>query len=855
MKKTSERIIKRAIAVFMAAAMMSITPLSDIRPTESEAASSNGKGKYISEIKLAMGANEKEALGEAGEMMRDGYDFLMDESTEEIKKQEIPADLNKDAGTNSLLKEGPKSRVVYLGYKRTDDPSQAITDMAVMNMNGGFSIDDYNALMEKQMNTKIKPFLDNFVEALKEYRINLGKSQSSNKYIRANYIKQMLNKLTDDDTGTPMGDLLENKTKYEIGDVEYNKLSDTQKKKTADILTILMQSNGQATLAIETLITKAADADKKGYTWIDRLDGMTYEDMQDMMAEEHEDDGYGPSDIERELDKLYQNDAKRLIGDKDDNNRYMRWDGFAEKAREYKSIKNEISKEIKSASNSIEKVAKEGELLIGMQVKSESDAEKILNCLEKRNKARDEATQVSLDLQTIAICEYLDTIEYGEKGKTLLDFFKQDSSDVSSGDGLRALYPIVDALSAGQLAGLDFLTMFDLFSVAMADTDFEIDGEEYDGKGIFEEAYNTVKDAKPASIYENVNRDIFEPGAVGLTSKELRDKAKSTDIAPDDGFKLSTLSTVFWGVTAGIALATAVTAGVYARYAVGVLKSFDPQILVQVSNSVYEVKSANDVFGNALIRVAGGDQVFAEDFALTGKNSVTLCPTKLFTALTVGAVVLTVVAIAVSAAMAIADATAYYKVDFAPIPKFMVDEAAITDSKGNVIKNFTAYYKVAECTRWANENSSKTEKKNLEVLGTNGDLNGDVGKEWLALYTVKCPDGYPILADGLLYQINGNGVPSGYGTGIHEFGVEGKAAACNLNNKKYVFNNKAPEIKVFYKNDTKPVTDLLKASEKNEGDTGSLFSRGPIVLVGSIFVLLCLAFVMWLVLRKKNVSE
>ncbi len=93
-------------------------------------------------------------------------------------------------------------------------------------------------------------------------------------------------------------------------ETEYNKLSETDKKKHADIVTILSQANGQATLTLETLLTRASDASTD--TWIDRLGDTTYEKLSESFRDENEDKDWGPKDLEEALDKEYEDNAKRL---------------------------------------------------------------------------------------------------------------------------------------------------------------------------------------------------------------------------------------------------------------------------------------------------------------------------------------------------------------------------------------------------------------------------------------------------------------------------------------------------------------------------------------------------------------
>ena len=101
----------------------------------------------------------------------------------------------------------------------------------------------------------------------------------------------------------------------------------------------------------------------------------------------------------------------------------------------------------------------------------------------------------------------------------------------------------------------------------------------------------------------------------------------------------------------------------------------------------------------------------------------------------------------------------------------------------------------------------------------------------MALYAVKYEKGKPILADSLLYKCGDDEVPKGYSTGIHEFG---NPSACNLNNPKYLYASKPPVIKLFYKTESKNVTELLEAKLKggSAGNTGSLFSKGYGIAVG-----------------------
>ena len=283
------------VALLLCFTMAALSPAQVIAAT-----SDSAKHQYISEVKVGMGATSEEA---AAELLAEGFTILKEDGGSY-------ADLNYEAGTKSGMKKGPTQKVVYLGYKTTDDPKKAITDLAVMNMNGGYSVEDYNILMNNYLEGQIKPFVNRFIATLNEYRENYQKPKDSLNHIRADYYRQMLNKLTDDDTGNkPLGDLLLNETKYEMGDEKYNALSEAEKKNHADILTLLTQGNGQAVMLMEGLVAKAADTADN--SWMERISDF---DLDVLKAKVKKDNPNlsTEADINAELDKQYYDIAMKL---------------------------------------------------------------------------------------------------------------------------------------------------------------------------------------------------------------------------------------------------------------------------------------------------------------------------------------------------------------------------------------------------------------------------------------------------------------------------------------------------------------------------------------------------------------
>lgn len=86
-----------------------------------------------------------------------------------------------DAGKESFFdnnKVQDQNVAAAMGIRRTDDENNAITDMAVMNMTGGYSIPDYETLLNEKKG-QIKEFINNFMVVIEEFRTNYNGEGSS----------------------------------------------------------------------------------------------------------------------------------------------------------------------------------------------------------------------------------------------------------------------------------------------------------------------------------------------------------------------------------------------------------------------------------------------------------------------------------------------------------------------------------------------------------------------------------------------------------------------------------------------------------------------------------------------------
>ncbi len=740
--------------------------------------------EYISEVKIGMGKEAADA-----EAALAGYKILSDEKGNKV-------DLNQNAG-GGFASKGEK--VVYLGYKTTSDRGDAITDLALMNMKGGYSVQEYEALMKTQMTSRIIPFIDSFLCTVREYRENYISDNEANRQ-RAVYIHDMLNKLTDDDcAGKGLGDILLNETKYEMGDEAYNKLSAEEKKNHSDILTVLAQSNGNASLLMENLITRAADTGDD--TWVDRFTEMDYDSLVDAVD-------LPPTDAEMELAKLYDDDARKILG---------MWDAFRDQLINAESKDDEL--DIIDSSEYREDLEK----IKNFDITTATDKE-IEELGDIIAKAEVEVGAFTSNLTDVIARAYLETIDYGEG--TLLDFFTQPYEEVAQ--DIKMLYPIAASLSEGQKAGLEFVSLSDLVIVAGAEP-----GNYADSK---------LDEMEPVSIYDGVDRGIYKKGGVALTSDTLRTKADA--LSPKSG-NFPLVGLIFTLLSAGLAV-TSLVALVKTFKKISVIKNEISLLEASIISGKQQLAglntAINDVMRHGASALSGGQITYMEYRQMmyklmnerdkmepvyyrmnnTARENIerlsarsSFCQ-KLAVGLSIAMVVLT----AVTVYLSYMDMVSYYDVEFTPVPHYMVDEKDITayNEQGEkiIIKNQTAYYSAVDCNR--------TDKDEMYAnLGTCADMNGDVGKQWLALYAQKSEYFAPILASSLLAKVSDTDVPAGYTTGIH---MLGSGSAFNLNSELYDWNQSAPSIMVYFK------TDISAA--KPASAAGSTFSAGALAVSGSV---------------------
>ena len=147
------RIINTFTSLLLVFAMMCtvILPVSAARPT----------AEFLSELHMAQASTADEAkrmLTEAGYKV-------------------IDKNLNPNGGD-----------AVYLGYKTSTNVEDAITDISVMNMNGGYSITDYDVILEESLR-EYKDMIQYFRTAANEFAENYkaGTKEAKLAYRQLNY--------------------------------------------------------------------------------------------------------------------------------------------------------------------------------------------------------------------------------------------------------------------------------------------------------------------------------------------------------------------------------------------------------------------------------------------------------------------------------------------------------------------------------------------------------------------------------------------------------------------------------------------------------------------------------------------
>ena len=774
--------IKKGLSVVLTGAMVICLAATAGVPTAVYAEETEGSGKYVSDVFIAYGKSEKKAT-----------EWLQKNGWEPVK-----GDFN--AGKASFFDDNKiqdQNVAAVMGIKRTDDKEQAITDMAVMNMKGGYSLPEYEKLIDEKK-AEINEFINHFMVVIEEYRANYNGEGSEFGKKRAETAHDMLNNFTDggedeeyavNDTGMKMGDGLLEKTRQEGNEAGI------------DLEQLLLESSGPAMLIVETLLALSADVNEQ--TWIERAGGLTGEELAENLVQ------YAP---EAEGQDVAESAVPQFLGQK-------YGDTAAVLAEQWGAI-NEQMRWFESYCNQNDLWEKDGD--------STEAYDKRLNDYFDNLKKSDEAAY-NEESKKFGSCSLLYDSLYechfeGEWGETMGDFFNP-SDEAYSYPEAEAFLPMAAALSDGQRASMDFLSLQALLLIGF--------GSDEGLKKALPEIDKTFGDIEDMSIYTGVNRAAFR-GGVAITSEALMEQNAGKGQAFDQMWDnmgivaISSYCAAIAGIVSMIAGGVMVAKGTTTYTVAAATRGGYQWKLAQSNMNLTKnvVKLAQQNYDKGLTTAEKLAQVkqnaldAEKDFQALDKTTVTET-TKIGYAgrifLGVGGALLVGAAIVKAVQM-----YKYYQRDMTPIPRMIVDESDIVtyltddngnpilDEKGNQKKNIDfktyEYYTAVKCNRpevgeigdWQD---GVSDYKDPEYYCFDiADLNADMGQEWIALYTVKSQDkGDPILADSLTLQYGSTKAPKGCTKGLHLFTYTN---AVDLGDTAWAFNNDKKGVYFFWDEDT-----------------------------------------------------
>ncbi|SDB07401.1 hypothetical protein SAMN02910417_00548 [Eubacterium oxidoreducens] len=836
-----KKMVKKITSIVLIAALTaSVSVISEQKIAEPLTAYAAEK-EYVKAIKISYADTKEKAAKEIG----DEYTIL-----------------DKD------FNDGMKSHA-WIGYSTTSDPDLAITDIKVMNMNGGFNYSDYEALLNEQK-AAIKEQVDTVVPALVEYAKNYDVGMDT-----AKGIYEMLNVFYEDDSEKNLGDFL-----LEAGRKLVKNSSDSEARE--DVEKVFLQGNDTVVTDIENLLVLAQDTKvvKKG-SWLSRLsdlgpDGLVaiYKTAKPKLSNEK---------IKAQIKSDYGDDAKAILN---------------EIASVQETFKDYEETSLATAIENGNETAIEKQMAEAIDVSDSvtedetfSDEEDAIESYVEHTSEAADVVEAGETLVTAGIVESLKAASYGSI--SAYEFFMRE--DLTAED----LYPVAYVMSNGQKSIMQDTGLYGVFESVLAE-----DCEEADA------TWDTSLGEGVQSIYEGVDRSIFESDTA-ITGEALKRLSSKGDSIVSD--------VVFFGVSATGLLVCGMAGMRIVKYSKALSKLTQEGVLLENStiekslseyaeNLTKETKAlyqSNQAYQLSVMQSEGmlrGKNItfHIKNFAklseteqraiwLNAKKGLTdyekmllwtkndsrvkstyiklwvkndtegkiaskrtqlseLREAKISTNRTaqatarkaiLGARVVFAVAAVVSIASAVYEIYNLCSEDnteFTNIPFNMVDRTYPSGSEAITY----VYYTLV---------TTKDDSK--------ADLHNKKGKEWIGIYTTTASSaGDPILAESLMVSEEDTTANANY----EPVTLFGEAGAYNLCNKD-ITGKSIDSTYIFYTKDADSVVDneeLEEADETTEGDvsdvsaTGSTFADGGLIWIVLIIVAIAAIVSGITAYRRKN---
>lgn len=806
--RSKRSIWKRGLAVCLMAVlgfMFSATPLYQ---SQVQAAEVNSGKEYIKELRLFI-TQKNNSLNEAEKWCAEqgnGWQVFEGEDPQGKVASKIATNLN--IGT-----EGPgsiNSCAVYLCYRTTTDPKEAITDIAVINEKGGYSEGEYEMLLKKQKETYID-MVKNMKTMIGEYRANYEK-----KTPMAVKSHDFLNIYKEDDSGELLGDIL--------------LAADDDK-----LAEILLQCNGTVVLTMQEKLAAACDTAKT--TWLDRMVKLGSFDKLKAAFSKNMTGG----DINKALENQYKESANTILD---------HWDDLSTRINSLANILEENGLSDASAD-------KIKEWVEGLKVTDPAYAscQDLMLLASLANYQYGDKTLLDFFAKTKAQVEN-DGIETLYPMAACLTKGQISALDESVG-----LYQMVQDAYAASIVNNNNAGI--MAEIKKDDAGKEAANDVKDSIGIVDEMIKNLGEKK-VSIYEGVDREVFK-GGVAVTTEAKNASAgtedKWTDIFVKNGdIQLAPVvagaSAVVTGILSGVFAYAASHAKDSVTEAMSEMKAFSVIQNPRGRQNINELfqKTTVDFIRNPqnkivdyqalALKAEEGDlaaKAALEDLGSHVEEKVIVNPKRaVYNKLKIGFAVFTVLLSAADIALTVYSLYQYYNVEHLPIPHHMVHRTYSETKEAS----YVAYKSVRDQD------------------GNCGDLNANNARQWLALYYTKDKKaGDPILAPSSnnewVYKTGSSNLPGTGYTPLHMFGTDNVAQNLTFadGDNGYSYNDGKNGIYLFFshanavisysgKNDEATKTespsadsseaDVVSGSVAGTDQTGTTISGGVIVLVGAM---------------------